>query len=162
MPWQPLYFTSSPKPSIDTTPISAPPAGIERMAEVNAEIAPHVRELPKQASAAPKDGVDREVSSREPASDGKKVEAKPPEGDPKAREKKENAEAIADLNKFNALELQRMVKSGTIPDSIADNPAAMQALVARIQDFSRMMQMISNMMQVEHETMSAIIRNIKA
>ena len=39
---------------------------------------------------------------------------------------------------------------------------AMNAMLARIQEFSRMMQMMTNMMQVEHETLTAIIRNIKA
>ena len=118
---------------------------------------------PLPTRAAPGDGVDRRPAPPAgPATEGSRVAAKPPADDPKAKLEKENKAAIAELNKYNALELQRMVRNGDIPDSIAQNPLAMNEMLARIQEFSRMVQMMTNMMQVEHETLTAIIRNIKA
>jgi hypothetical protein len=71
-------------------------------------------------------------------------------------------QAIGELDKMSPLQMQEMIRSGNIPKSIAENPIAMQAMVQRLQDFSRMVQMISQMMQMEHDTLSAIIRNIKS
>jgi hypothetical protein len=118
---------------------------------------------PLSTRAAPGDGVERSAPPAGPATDGsREVAAKPPADDANAKMKEENRKAIAELNKYNALELQRMVRNGKIPDSIAENPEAMNAMLARIQEFSRMVQMMTNMMQVEHETLMSIIRNIKA
>jgi hypothetical protein len=118
---------------------------------------------PLSTRAAPVDGVERPAPPAGPATDGsRRVAAKPPADDAKAKLNEENKQALAQLNKYNALELQRMVRNGDIPDSIAENPNAMNAMLARIQEFSRMVQMMTNMMQVEHETLMSIIRNIKA
>ena len=130
-------------------------------AEVNGDFETVVKPLSR--SAAPDDGVDRRPAPPAgPATAGSRVAAKPPADDAKAKLEQENKAAIAELNKYNALELQRMVRNGNIPDSIAQNPLAMNEMLARIQEFSRMVQMMTNMMQVEHETLTAIIRNIKA
>jgi hypothetical protein len=148
---------------VDTRPpVSTPPAGIQRMAELNADIAPAVGELPKQASAAPKDGVDRRAPAPGPTNDGGGVEAKPPGKATESGSKDDTKQLIAEVNKKTPVELMKMMREGNIPESIAENPAAMQAMVQRIQDFSRMVQMISQMMQAEHEMLMAIIRNIKA
>ena len=129
-------------------------------AEINEDFETLVKQLPTRATAD--DGLDRPSPPAGPATDGSRgVAAKPPAGEAKARHD-ENKQALAELNKYSALELQRMVRNGNIPDSIAENPDAMNAMLARIQEFSRMMQMMTNMMQVEHETLTAIIRNIKA
>ena len=145
-------------PTISSIQISSP---INAAAEVNEDFETPAKPLPTRA--APDDGVDRRPAPPAgPATAGSRVAAKPPSDDAKAKLDKENKAAIAELNKYNALELQRMVRNGDIPDSIAENPLAMNAMLARIQDFSRMMQMMTNMMKVEHETLTAIIRNIKA
>jgi hypothetical protein len=130
-------------------------------AEVNEDFQSLLKPLPTRAAAG--DGVERPARPTGPASDGsREVAAKPPADDANAKMKEENRKAIAELNKYSDLELQRMVRNGNIPDSIAENPQAMNAMLARIQEFSRMMQMMTNMMQVEHETLMSIIRNIKA
>jgi hypothetical protein len=145
-----------------STPISstlASPA-LKVIAELAEEFEKVVQELPARA---PEDGVDpAQARATGPASDGEKVAAKEPAVDLTGRSDKETKAALAELNKHNALELQRKVRAGTIPSEILENPIAMNEMVQRIQDFSRMIQMITNMMQVEHETLTAIIRNIKA
>jgi hypothetical protein len=55
-----------------------------------------------------------------------------------------------------------MLREVSIPANIAENPLAMTLMLARIVEFSRMVQMVTSMLQVEHETLTAIIRNIKA
>jgi hypothetical protein len=151
---------------VDNTPISAPPAGIQRTAELNAEIAPNVREFSKQTSVAPQDGVDQSPASSsntEPKAPGPKApDPKPLASDTQAAVDQANKEAIVELKKHNAFELMKMVRSGDIPAAILDNPVAMNLMLERVQGFSRMIQMMTNMMQVEHETLTAIIRNIKA
>jgi hypothetical protein len=131
-------------------------------AEVNQDFESILKPSPTRAAAG--DGVDhRPAPPAGPATEGSRgVAAKPPADDAKAKLNEENKQALAQLNKYNALELQRMVRNGDIPDSIAENPLAMNAMLGRIQEFSRMMQMMTNMMQVEHETLMSIIRNIKA
>jgi hypothetical protein len=146
-----------------STPISSAQTSspIFVVAEVNEEFESVMKQFPTRAAAG--DGVERPAPPAGPATDGSRdVAVKPPADDANAKMKEENRKAIAELNKYNALELQRMVRNGNIPDSIAENPNAMNAMLARIQEFSRMVQMMTNMMQVEHETLMSIIRNIKA
>ena len=86
----------------------------------------------------------------------------PPAGDTNAQAKEDRKRGIAEVNKYSPQELMKMVREGNIPDAIADSPEAMNFMLARIQEFSRMMQMISNMMQAQHDMLMAIVRNIKA
>ena len=121
-----------------------------------------VQQLP--AARAPEDGVDAaQPRAAGPASAGEGgVAPKAPAADLQGRSDKDTQKALAELNKHSALELQRMMRAGTIPNEILENPIAMNEMVQRLQDFSRMVQMMTNMMQVEHDTLTAIIRNIKA
>jgi hypothetical protein len=170
MPWStPITLPSRPlsPPPVDVEP-PAPHHDVgevnsyNKIAETNAQIGKAVQPLPARGS---QDGVDRSPAAPGEA-EGKKVEPKEPErGAGKGTEdavKQANKEAMAELKKYNAFELMKMVRTGDIPEAILNNPLAMSQMLERVQEFSRMIQMMTNMMQVEHETLSSIIRNIKA
>jgi hypothetical protein len=153
------------RPSYNNTVAPGPilnegPANLQKMAEVNPEFERSVQQFPKEAKTA-QDGMDRQ-SSTSSNTEPKGPEPKAPANDTQAAVNQANREAIAELKKHNAFELMKMVRSGDIPAAILDNPVAMNLMLDRVQEFSRMIQMMTNMMQVEHDTLTAIIRNIKA
>jgi hypothetical protein len=107
-------------------------------------------------------GCTNEHFTKAPVSSSGPEVKTPPAGESNAGMDEKTQQAIGELDKMSPLQMQEMIRSGNIPKSIAENPIAMQAMVQRLQDFSRMVQMISQMMQMEHDTLSAIIRNIKS
>jgi hypothetical protein len=152
--------------NVNRSPVNTTSASFERMAEVNAEFEPAAKELPKQASPAPQDGVDRQGRAVGPGvyagNTSGEPEVKAPAKASEGGTKDDTAKLMSEVQKRTPVELMKMLREGTIPANIAENPQAMNLMLARIQEFSRMVQMVTNMMQVEHETLTAIIRNIKA
>lgn len=59
-------------------------------------------------------------------------------------------------------ELFKRVMAGDIPDAVKNDPAAMMGLQTKMQEISRAMQLLTNLLQATHETQMALIRNVRA
>ena len=51
------------------------------------------------------------------------------------------------------------LRNGTLPQSVLDDPSAMQMMMVKVQEYQRMMEMISNMLKLQHEMLMSIARN---
>lgn len=69
--------------------------------------------------------------------------------------------AVAEVNSMSAPQLIEMMKNGTLPEAIMSDPAAMLALQQKVQEYQRAMQMITEMLKMQHEMLMNIIRNLK-
>jgi hypothetical protein len=69
--------------------------------------------------------------------------------------------AIASVAHLSASELMSMMMNGKLPNEVANNPAAMNAIQMRIQEYMRMIQMMSDLMKMQHDMLMGIARNLK-
>jgi hypothetical protein len=66
-----------------------------------------------------------------------------------------------DVNSYSTLELLDMLRNGTLPEEIMRNPAAVAQLQQRIQDYQRMMELITTIMKMQHDLALKIIGNMR-
>jgi hypothetical protein len=71
------------------------------------------------------------------------------------------SKGVAKLNSMTIEQLMDKIRKGELPDEIANDPKAMQALTVRMQDYQRMMDMLTNMMKMLHDISMKIIGNIR-
>jgi hypothetical protein len=69
--------------------------------------------------------------------------------------------ALASVAGYSASELMTMMMNGNLPSEVANNPAAMNAIQMRVQEYMRMIQMMSDLMKMQHDMLMAISRNMK-
>jgi hypothetical protein len=137
-----------------------------------------LRRVDMTATRGPVDGTDADASrpnngggpSRPGVDIPASVEGPQPKEPPAAESKgegprkldEETKRAIKQVQGYSVPELMKQLRNGTIPEAITNSPDAMLLMNQRLQAYSQMIQMMSNMMQADHDLKMAIIRNIKA
>jgi hypothetical protein len=81
---------------------------------------------------------------------------------PSSSTEKTTEEIVAELNQKSDKELMTMLREGKIPKEVKEDPLAMLALQKRLEEYQRMVQLMTNMLQTLHEMQMGIIRNVRA
>ena len=155
---------------------SAPAPQLTQVAELRDDLP--IKRVDLTTSDGPVDGADADPSSSTNGGgptragagvhsngDGPQPKAPPAPGSkgngPRELDQ-DTKQAIKQVQGYSVPELMKQLRNGTIPESITNSPDAMLLMNQRLQAYSQMIQMMSNMMQADHDLKMAIIRNIKA
>lgn len=69
---------------------------------------------------------------------------------------------LADLLALPADQFMRAVSGGAVPADVAENPAALLQIQARVNDIAQMNQLVTSMMSATHQMQMSIAQNIRA
>jgi hypothetical protein len=69
---------------------------------------------------------------------------------------------LADLLALPSDQFMKAVSGGAVPADVAENPAALLQIQARVNDIAQMNQMVTSMMSAMHQMQMSIAQNIRA
>jgi hypothetical protein len=71
-------------------------------------------------------------------------------------------QAQADLLALPSDQFMKAVSGGAVPADVAENPAALLQIQARVNDIAQMNQLVTSMMSAMHQMQMSIAQNIRA
>jgi len=105
-----------------------------------------IRDLPQLAADAPATAADSAATG--PATEPDAADAPPTD--------------LAGLLALPSDQFIKAISSGTVPDGVANDPAALLQIQARVNDIAQMNQMMTSMMSALHQMQMSVTQNIRA
>jgi hypothetical protein len=114
-----------------------------------------LKDLPQLAGTAPEiDSTDTGATLA--------TEAAPPPAVTSGEAAADKPQDLAGLLALPADQFMKAVSGGAVPAEVAENPAALLQIQARVNDIAQMNQLVTSMMSATHQMQMSIAQNIRA